>query len=173
MATTVFEAIRMVAGNLPDLVLFGYSEDAARLLGGIWPRPKLVALAGRSQRVDPHACLEAGADAVIAIENVTSEGLAAAAQRVLDGRSGILLGFGTGIETEGARDRQQGPIGLLTPREREMLYLIGEGLSNREIAETLVLSVKTVEAHRANLSRKLNIRSRAGLMRLALARTVA
>jgi DNA-binding CsgD family transcriptional regulator len=57
---------------------------------------------------------------------------------------------------------------MLTPREREMLFLIGEGLSNREIAESLVLSVKTVETHRANLSRKLNVRSRAGLMRLAM-----
>jgi DNA-binding NarL/FixJ family response regulator len=67
----------------------------------------------------------------------------------------------------------EGPVSLLTPREREMLYLIGQGLSNREIAETLVLSVKTVEAHRANLSRKLNVRSRAGLMRLALTGSLA
>ena len=49
-----------------------------------------------------------------------------------------------------------------------MLFLIGEGLSNKEIADSLVLSVKTVETHRANLSRKLNVRSRAGLMRLAM-----
>jgi len=49
-----------------------------------------------------------------------------------------------------------------------MLFLIGEGLSNRDIAEVLGLSVKTVEAHRGNLSRKLNIRSRSGLMRLAM-----
>jgi two-component system response regulator NreC len=54
-----------------------------------------------------------------------------------------------------------------------MLYLIGQGLSNREIAESLVLSIKTVEAHRANLSRKLNVRSRAGLMRLALTGSLA
>jgi DNA-binding CsgD family transcriptional regulator len=62
----------------------------------------------------------------------------------------------------------QGLTAGLTRREREMLFLIGEGLSNKEIAESLVLSVKTVEAHRANLSRKLNVRSRSGLMRLAL-----
>ncbi len=49
-----------------------------------------------------------------------------------------------------------------------MLYLIGEGLSNKEIADALVLSIKTVESHRSNLSRKLNVRPRAGLMRLAM-----
>jgi DNA-binding CsgD family transcriptional regulator len=66
------------------------------------------------------------------------------------------------------RIQDESPTALLTPREREMLFLIGEGLSNREIADSLLISVKTVETHRANLSRKLKVRSRAGLMRLGM-----
>ena len=94
-------------------------------------------------------------------------------RRVMDGFGPIVAGFPSVNEHLDAALVDEGPVSLLTPREREMLYLIGQGLSNREIAESLVLSVKTVEAHRANLSRKLNVRSRAGLMRLALTGSLA
>ena len=57
---------------------------------------------------------------------------------------------------------------LLTSRERELLQLVGEGYSNKEIASQLCLSVKTVEAHEANICSKLNVRGRAGLVRHAI-----
>jgi two-component system, NarL family, nitrate/nitrite response regulator NarL len=60
-------------------------------------------------------------------------------------------------------------IPKLTPREREVLVGIAEGLSNREIAERLSLGVRTVETHRENLMAKLNIHSIAGLTRFAVA----
>lgn len=52
----------------------------------------------------------------------------------------------------------------LTPREREILELLTLGLTNREIAAKLYLSVRTVETHRANLQAKLRIRCRSGLV---------
>ncbi|MGI5835596.1 MAG: response regulator [Chloroflexota bacterium] len=58
---------------------------------------------------------------------------------------------------------------LLTSRERELLQLVGEGYSNKEIAKQLCLSVKTVEAHETNICNKLNVRGRAGLIRHAIA----
>jgi DNA-binding NarL/FixJ family response regulator len=57
----------------------------------------------------------------------------------------------------------------LTPREREILGLLVLGLTNREIAAELHLSVRTVETHRANLQSKLQIRRRSGLVAYALA----
>lgn len=54
---------------------------------------------------------------------------------------------------------------LLTPREREVLQLIAEGYTNRAMAETLSISVKTVEKHRANLMAKLDVNDLASLMR--------
>lgn len=56
----------------------------------------------------------------------------------------------------------------LTPREREVLTLIAEGLTNPEIAERLVISVKTVDRHRENIMRKLNLHSRIDLVKYAL-----
>jgi two-component system response regulator NreC len=56
----------------------------------------------------------------------------------------------------------------LTPREREVLTLIAEGLSNAEIAEKLVISVKTVGRHRENLMRKLNLHNRVELVKYAI-----
>ena len=169
---SAFEAYRVAQATRPDMILFDFRQgegpEATRLLASLWPRPRLVALVAGSAQVTADACLRAGADAAIAIENVTGGQFLAAVEHAIDGRGPAVAGFPrTGphpLETE----VDDSPTSMLTPREREMLFLIGEGLSNKEIADSLVLSVKTVETHRANLSRKLNVRSRAGLMRLAM-----
>jgi len=57
----------------------------------------------------------------------------------------------------------------LSPRQQEVLSLIAHGLTNREIAEKLGLSVRTVEVHRYNLMRRLDVRTVAQLMRQAVA----
>lgn len=62
------------------------------------------------------------------------------------------------------------PLDRLTTREREVLQLIAEGNSNKEIAARLTLSVKTIEAHRTNLMAKLDIHDTASLTRFAIAR---
>ena len=59
-------------------------------------------------------------------------------------------------------------VELLTPRQREILQLIAEGKGTRDIAETLHLSVKTVETHRAQLMERLDIHDVAGLVRYAM-----
>lgn len=56
----------------------------------------------------------------------------------------------------------------LTPREKEVLTLIAEGLTNPEIAENLVISVKTVDRHRENIMQKLNLHSRVDLVKYAI-----
>lgn len=65
-------------------------------------------------------------------------------------------------------DEQEPPIDDLTPREQEVLTLIAEGLSNGEIAERLVISIKTVDRHRENIMRKLNLHNRVDLVKYAL-----
>jgi two-component system response regulator NreC len=57
---------------------------------------------------------------------------------------------------------------LLTPREREVLSYIGDGLTNRQIAECLTISVKTVDRHRENIMRKLNLHTRVELVKWAI-----
>ena len=56
----------------------------------------------------------------------------------------------------------------LTPREQEVVKLVAEGYSNKQIAETLVISEKTVERHRANILEKLGMRDRVELTRYAI-----
>ncbi|MBM4416822.1 MAG: response regulator transcription factor [Chloroflexi bacterium] len=67
------------------------------------------------------------------------------------------------------RDRGElvGPVEHLTPREEEVLRLLAQGYTNMEIGETLVISVKTVETHRAHILDKLGLRKRAELVRYA------
>jgi DNA-binding NarL/FixJ family response regulator len=173
LVPSVYEAYRVARLNPPRAILFEYDDRQGRestaLLAGITPRPSLVALVDDAHAVDPRDCLGAGADAVVAIDSVSHDRFNAVVRGALRGMTSVV-----GFPIAGGRDEPAGGpsaeiVGILTPRERQMLYLIGEGLTNQEIAETLVLSVKTVETHRANLSRKLNIRSRAGLIRLAMA----
>jgi DNA-binding NarL/FixJ family response regulator len=169
---SAFEAYRVAQATRPDLILFDFRQgegpEATRLLASLWPRPRLVALVASTSQVSADACLRAGADAAIAIENVSGSQFLAAVEHALEGRGPAIAGFPRTNLHPVDSEPDESPTAMLTPREREMLFLIGEGLSNREIADSLVLSVKTVETHRANLSRKLNVRSRAGLMRLAM-----
>jgi DNA-binding CsgD family transcriptional regulator len=60
------------------------------------------------------------------------------------------------------------PGGVVTPREREIIQLIAEGKSNKETAAALGVSTKTVEAHRANVMRKLRLQSISDLVRYAI-----
>jgi DNA-binding NarL/FixJ family response regulator len=64
------------------------------------------------------------------------------------------------------------PYETLTSREREILQLVAEGYSSTAIAGRLTISARTVEAHRANVMRKLRLRNRAALIRYALSRGV-
>jgi DNA-binding NarL/FixJ family response regulator len=66
-------------------------------------------------------------------------------------------------------DRQDDPaVAAVTAREREIIQLVAEGQSNKEVASTLGVSVKTIEAHRANIMRKLHLRSVSDLVRYAI-----
>jgi len=72
------------------------------------------------------------------------------------------LNHGNGLNDE------PGPVHLPTPREREIVQLLAEGKTNKDIAMTLGISIKTVDAHRANIMHKLNFRSVTELVRYAV-----
>ncbi len=167
---SVFEAYRLAAALPTRVVIFDYprpgGSEAARLLGSLRPRPRLIALVASGTEVGPADPLTAGVDGVVALDGAGRESFGAAVRAILAGNVGVVAGFPGGVAT--ARAVAIGERHGLTAREGQLLYLIGEGLTNREIADLLTLSVKTVETHRGNLARKLGLRSRAGLMRLAM-----
>ncbi|HEU4686055.1 MAG TPA: response regulator transcription factor [Nitrospira sp.] len=66
------------------------------------------------------------------------------------------------------KNRKEGPLGVLTSRQREILQLMAEGNTNREIAARLSLSTRTVESHRADIMERLGVHDMPGLVLLAL-----
>ena len=70
--------------------------------------------------------------------------------------------------SRGHSSAKANPARALTPRQKEILRLVAEGFTNREIAEQLDISVRTVEVHRFNLMRRLRVRNVAQLLRQAL-----
>lgn len=72
------------------------------------------------------------------------------------------------VETSSSRDEERRRFDGLTEREREVLCLIADGFTNREIAERLHISVKTVETHRTHIMEKLDLHDRAHLVRYAV-----
>jgi len=115
-------------------------------------------------RAGAHACMlksDAGRELVSAIEALT-QGKPFFTSRV----AGILLSRQMGGRWSSERIDFAGPH--LSAREREVIQLLAEGKSNKEVAALLNLSVKTVQTHRANISRKLNLHSLGQLIHYAI-----
>jgi DNA-binding NarL/FixJ family response regulator len=167
------EALRLAKTLKPDVALFDIAMpelnglDAARRVRAECPEVRVLIL---SMHTDPgyvREAMQAGtAGYVLKDAGVEELELAIRAalrgERYLDPRVSkqVIEGYVRGLEVPG------GPS--LTPRQREILQLIAEGRSTREIAQRLHLSVKTVETHRAQLMDRLGIRDVAGLTRYAI-----
>ncbi|MDX2194396.1 MAG: response regulator transcription factor [Gemmatimonadales bacterium] len=81
--------------------------------------------------------------------------------------------LGTATRQQAEREHQKAALDLVSPREREVLLGVAEGLTNKEIAARLGISHRTVETHRESLMQKLGIRTVAGLTRLAIEQGLA
>jgi two-component system response regulator NreC len=107
--------------------------------------------------------LAAGASGHV-IKDAESAELLAAIRAVHRGRTFVQVGS----EPAAPATLERPATPTLSPRERQVLGLLAHGHTNREVADRLSLSVKTVETHRARLSDKLGLHSRADLVRLAI-----
>ena len=121
-----------------------------------------------------HSALEAGADAYVLKDDGRAD-LLAAIRAVRSGRSflspAICDRVMSGYVRAGASSAEHRSANWenLTPREREVLKLVAEGYKTREIAQYLSLSTKTVEKHRANMMRKLDLHSVSAVTAYAIA----
>jgi DNA-binding NarL/FixJ family response regulator len=119
------------------------------------------------------AAIRAGASGYL-LKSMADEKVVEACHAVLRGER-FLYPINMGARTRERldrviRDERASSDEVLTPRELEVLKLVAEGHSSQAIADTLVISIKTVERHRANVIRKLGIRDRVGLTRYAIRR---
>jgi DNA-binding NarL/FixJ family response regulator len=113
--------------------------------------------------------LQAGAAGYV-LKREADQALVAAVRAVARGEPFMTNAAERSLVREWMADDSTGPQEPLTLREREVLKLIAEAHTNREIGELLHLSTKTVESHRANLLRKLAMRDRVELVRYAIRR---
>lgn len=168
------EAILMYKRLEPDVVLMDLSmpvkdgvQAMRELLNSDKPA-KVLALTAHVDQDHIFSALDAGASGYL-LKNSTREELAMAIQTVMDGKVYLAPGI-SGEVAKGflkvTRDITDGKISNLTEREKEVFRLVAEGYKNREIADFLVISVKTVEKHRSNLMKKLKIKSATELKQL-------
>ncbi|MEU6409524.1 response regulator transcription factor [Microbispora sp. NPDC046933] len=114
--------------------------------------------------------LKAGASGYV-LKSVADQDLLEACRAAMRGEPFLYPGAVTALIRDYLQRARQGermPDSILTPREEEIVKLIAEGNSAKEIAETLVISVKTVDRHRANILQKLGMRDRLELTRYAI-----
>src|SRR5579863_3024439 len=166
------QALRLVRELKPDIVLMDIAMpglnglEAAERIHGLEPQIKIIILSMHASEDYVAQALKAGASGYLLKDAATTE-LEMALKSVSMGQFYLSPAISRQVVDNYLRG---GPTGLdvLTPRQREILQLIAEGKGTRDIAETLHLSVKTVETHRAQLMDRLDIHDVAGLIRYAL-----
>jgi DNA-binding NarL/FixJ family response regulator len=169
------EAVQMVLDKQPDIVIMDIwmprlsGIDATRRLGKRDCDSKILVLSMHESRTYVEEVLRAGASGYI-VKNSAATDLIQAIDAVCGGASYLSPAITQQVVDAIARPGDTSPSGvaMLTDREREVLQLIAEGLSSKEIANMLGVSLKTVDSHRSNLMEKLDIHKVSGLVRFAI-----
>jgi DNA-binding NarL/FixJ family response regulator len=168
------EAIALVNEKHPNVVLMDVSmpamngfEAMSRILKEA-PETRVIILSMYEDEEFVWRALRLGASGYIAKSAAVAE-LEAALRAIENGETYISPTLRTAANEEQAKKRgETDPQRRLTPRQREILQLIAEGMTSREIAEELKVHIKTVESHRMHLMKRLGIHDVAGLVRYAI-----
>ncbi|RME44035.1 MAG: DNA-binding response regulator [Chloroflexi bacterium] len=177
-AASGIEAVRSAAELEPDIVLMDISMagldgvQATQKIKSMTPNVKIIALTMHEDESVVRGVLKAGASGYVLKRGAEDE-LLVAIRAVHRGEAFIPPSLTRSfindyLDAAPDSDTSNEPEIPLTPRELEVLSLIARGYKNQEIAEELVISVKTVETHKANIKEKLGIRAQADLVRYAL-----
>jgi DNA-binding NarL/FixJ family response regulator len=171
------EAVRLVKKTMPDLLLLDLSMpkmsgiSVINEIKSIYPEVKILALTIHESDEYVLEAFNAGADGYC-IKDASRQELLVAIRNVLEGKKYISPGIADSVMEgylEGRkRLKEKTAWDTITQREKEVLKLLGEGYKNKEIAELLHISVKTVEKHRANIMKKLDLHNAAALTAYAI-----
>jgi DNA-binding NarL/FixJ family response regulator len=168
------EALALVRETVPDVIVLDLNMpgigglDALPPLKLAQPSLKVVVLSMHAGREYVARAMKGGADAYLLKDSAVQD-LVAAVEAVLVGRSYFSPSI-QALMAEMLRGETREPARgtTLTEREREVLGWLARGLSSKEVARRLDISVRTVETHRANLMHKLGVKSVALLIQVAL-----
>lgn len=177
-AGTAHDAIQRVQSLRPDVVVLDIGlpdlsgmEVAARLRQ-MDPAPRIVALSAHTDKRFVTEMLRAGADAYVTKSSAGSE-LVRAIRAVAAGSSYFCPEVADALAAEVRRQQSDAAEMRLGRREREVLRLVAKGLKSSEIAERLHIALATVEVHRRNIARKLQLQGVAELTRYAIREGIA
>ena len=165
-------AASMRAGGAEVVVLDIYKPDTtgtsvAAELRALLPDVKVVALTRHAERAYVQQMLSNGANGYV-LKQTAGDVLLSAIRNVVAGGTYLDPAVAGKMFEQGAPLRGAGSADL-TPREREVVTMVAWGHTNKEIASVLGITVKTVETHKTNAMQKLEIGSRADLVRYAMA----
>jgi len=166
------EAVELATSLQPEVVVMDVTMpelngiEATRRIAESAPRSRVLALSMHKDAVYVREILRAGAKGYLLKDSCEGD-LLQAVRVVARGEAFLSPAISDAVLTD-YRKHVTNPLDLLTTREREVLQLIAEGRTNKEIASSLNLSVYTVEAHRGRIMEKLNLHSTGELVRFAL-----
>ncbi len=173
------EAVALVDQLHPDIVVMDIAMpllnglEAARQILKNAPATRIIFLSAHNEDSYVHKAISIGARGYL-IKQTAAHILPEAIRQVASGKVYFSPFIAKRLQDQVRNARSRGKpasieVPLLTPREAEVLQLIAEGKANKETAELLGISIKTVEKHRQRLMEKLNIHDTAGLTRHAIA----
>lgn len=166
------EAVELAEKLLPDVIVMDVTMpelngiEATRRLQTSTPHSRVLALSMHKDSVYVREILRAGARGYLLKDAIDSDLLAAV--RAVSRGEGYLSPVISDAVLSDYRKHVTNPIDLLSSREREVLQMIAEGKTNKEIATILNLSVYTVDAHRGRIMEKLNLHSTTELVKFAI-----
>jgi DNA-binding NarL/FixJ family response regulator len=173
------EAIRAVEKYHPDLLLLDLSMPRMSGISVIkdikarFPETKILALTIHESEDYILESFHSGLDGYC-LKDASSSELLMAIGRVLEGKTYLSPGISEKVLVGFLEEKKELKSGTswdsVTQREKEVLKLVGEGYKNKEIADYLCISVKTVEKHRSNIMRKLDVHTSSGLTAIAIDR---
>ena len=179
---TAQDALQLMHDLLPDIIILdvnipGSGLNAARMISTQFPVVKIIMLTGSADEDDVLAALKAGVEAYV-LKGVAARELIGIIHTVQAGESYVtptlaasLLMEMTAISQDERPAAVNEPIDALTGREREILELIADGKSNKEIGQQLFLTEKTIKHYVTNILQKLRVRNRVQAALLAQQRS--
>lgn len=174
-ASSSADAQAALANVAPDIAVIDLTlgtDDGIELVRWVrteYPQVAILVLSMKDEALFAERLLRLGVQGYV-MKSVAAADFLLALRRVARGQKHVSASVGERLMTHVARGRKpdgDDPVDALTERELGIFRLIGEGISTREIASTLDLSMKTVDAHRRHMREKLNLRSTSELIRYA------
>jgi DNA-binding NarL/FixJ family response regulator len=169
--SNAFDAIPFLKKNKTDVILLDINLpdisgiDLCKKIHKEFPEIKILAISTFSERSYISRMIENGASGYL-IKSASADEIAEAIETVLKGK--IYLSVSMEHIAKPLSIIPSNNLPALTKREKEILQLISEGLTNNQIAEQLFISPLTVDSHRKNLLTKLNVNNTASLIKLAV-----